>query len=70
MTRPGNQSAHYRHPGHEALNIPVAAHRFMAERAGSRRTVELAGGSHTVAIRETATLVDLTREAAAGSRCK
>lgn len=31
--------------GAEDRNIPVAVHRFMAERAGSRRTVELAGGS-------------------------
>jgi pimeloyl-ACP methyl ester carboxylesterase len=53
--------------GSEDLNIPVAVHRFMADRAGSRRTVELAGGSHTVAIPEAATLVDLIREAA-GSR--
>lgn len=51
--------------GSEDLNIPVAAHRFMAERAGSRRTVELTGGSHTVAIPEAAALVDLIREAAA-----
>lgn len=51
--------------GSDDLNIPVAAHRFMAERAGSRRTVELAGGSHTVAIPEASTLVDLIREAAA-----
>lgn len=51
--------------GDQDLNIPVAAHRFMAERAGSRRTVELAGGSHTVAIPEAAKLVDLIREAAA-----
>jgi pimeloyl-ACP methyl ester carboxylesterase len=50
--------------GSEDLNIPAAAHRFMAERAGSRRTVELAGGSHTVAIPEAAKLVDLIREAA------
>ena len=27
-------------------NIPAESHRFMAERAGSRHTVELAGGSH------------------------
>jgi pimeloyl-ACP methyl ester carboxylesterase len=53
--------------GSEDLNIPVAAHRFMAERAGSRRTVELAGGSHTVAIPEAAALVDLIREAAAAA---
>jgi pimeloyl-ACP methyl ester carboxylesterase len=52
--------------GSEDLNIPAAAHRFMAERAGSRRTVELEGGSHTVAIPEAAALVDLIREAAAG----
>ncbi|MCO8271819.1 alpha/beta hydrolase [Actinoplanes sp. TRM 88003] len=51
--------------GDQDLNIPVASHRFMAERAGSRRTVELAGGSHTVAIPEAAALVDLIREAAA-----
>ncbi|MBU2668304.1 alpha/beta hydrolase [Actinoplanes bogorensis] len=52
--------------GSDDLNIPAAALRFMAERAGSRRTVELAGGSHTVAIPEAAALVDLIREAAAG----
>lgn len=51
--------------GTEDKNIPVAAHRFMAERAGSRRTVELAGGSHTVSIPEAAVTVDLIREAAA-----
>ncbi|GAA0448441.1 alpha/beta hydrolase [Paractinoplanes deccanensis] len=50
--------------GSDDLNIPVAAHRFMAERAGSRKTVELAGGSHTVAIPEAAQLVDLIKEAA------
>ncbi|GAA0392321.1 alpha/beta hydrolase [Acrocarpospora corrugata] len=52
--------------GGEDKNIPAAAHRFMAERAGSRRTVELAGGSHTVAIPEPAAAVDLIREAAHG----
>ena len=46
-------------------NIPVAALRFMAERAGSRRTVEIEGGSHTVAIPEAAQLVELIKEAAA-----
>lgn len=51
--------------GSEDLNIPAAVHRFMAERAGSRRTVELAGGSHTVAIPEAAKLVELIGEAAA-----
>lgn len=51
--------------GSEDKNIPAAVHRFMAERAGSRRTVELEGGSHTVAIPEAARLVELIREAAA-----
>ncbi|MBK4348791.1 alpha/beta fold hydrolase [Lacisediminihabitans changchengi] len=53
--------------GAEDRNIPVAAHRFMAERAGSRKTVELAGGSHTVSIPEAAKLADLIREAAAAT---
>jgi pimeloyl-ACP methyl ester carboxylesterase len=48
-------------------NIPVAMHRFMAERAGSRRTVELEGGSHTVGIPEAARVVELIREAAAAT---
>jgi pimeloyl-ACP methyl ester carboxylesterase len=50
--------------GAEDRNIPAAVHRFMADRAGSRRTVELAGGSHTVAIPEAATVVELIEEAA------
>ena len=37
----------------------------MAERAGSRRTVELEGGSHTVAIPEAARAAELIKEAAA-----
>ncbi len=46
------------------LNIPAEAHRFMAERAGSRRTIELPNGSHTVGIPEAARVVELIREAA------
>jgi pimeloyl-ACP methyl ester carboxylesterase len=53
--------------GAEDRNIPVAMHRFMAERAGSRKTVELAGGSHTVGIPEAAKVVDLIEEAAAAT---
>ena len=48
-------------------NIPAEVHRFMAERAGSRKTIELAGGSHTVGIPEAAQVVDLIREAAAAT---
>jgi pimeloyl-ACP methyl ester carboxylesterase len=50
--------------GTEDRNIPAAAHRFMAERARSRRTVELQGGSHTVGIPEASAVADLIREAA------
>ena len=53
--------------GAEDRNIPAAAHRFMAERAGSRKTIELQGGSHTVAIPEAGQVVDLIREAAAAT---
>ena len=53
--------------GAEDRNIPVAVHRFMAERAGSRRTVELAGGSHTVGIPEAGQVADLIREAVAAT---
>jgi pimeloyl-ACP methyl ester carboxylesterase len=45
-------------------NIPAELHRFMAERAGSRRTVEVAGGSHSVGIPEAAQVADLVKEAA------
>lgn len=50
--------------GSEDKNIPAESHRFMAERAGSRRTVELAGGSHTVGIPEARQVADLIFEAA------
>lgn len=53
--------------GAEDRNIPVAVHRFMAERAGSRRTIELAGGSHTVGIPEAGQVADLIREAVAAT---
>jgi pimeloyl-ACP methyl ester carboxylesterase len=53
--------------GSEDKNIPATLHRFMAERAGSRRTIELEGGSHSVGIPEAATVVELIREAAAST---
>ncbi len=34
--------------GEQDLNIPAGAHRIMAERAGSRRTIEIQGASHVV----------------------
>ena len=65
MSRPGETIPSWFLFGSDDRNIPAAAHRFMAERAGSRRTVELAGGSHTVAIPEAATAIDLILDAAA-----
>jgi pimeloyl-ACP methyl ester carboxylesterase len=51
--------------GDRDKNIPAELHRFMAERAGSRHTVELAGGSHSVGIPEARQVVDLVEEAVA-----
>ena len=48
-------------------NIPVGAHRIMAERAGSRRTVEIAGASHVVGMSHPAETVQLILEAATAS---
>jgi pimeloyl-ACP methyl ester carboxylesterase len=45
-------------------NIPVGAHRNMAARAGSRRTVEIAGASHVVGVSHPAEVAELILEAA------
>ncbi|MGI6876526.1 alpha/beta fold hydrolase [Amycolatopsis sp. 3B14] len=45
-------------------NIPAAAQRFMADRAGARKVVELDGASHAVAVSEPAAVADLILEAA------
>ena len=44
-------------------NIPAGAHRIMAERAGSRRTVEIPGAAHTVGVSHPAEVADMVREA-------
>lgn len=36
--------------GDQDLNIPAALHRFVAERAGSKGTTEIAGASHAVSV--------------------
>jgi pimeloyl-ACP methyl ester carboxylesterase len=36
--------------GDEDLNIPVALHRFMAERAGAKDVREVAGASHALSV--------------------
>jgi pimeloyl-ACP methyl ester carboxylesterase len=46
-------------------NIPADVHRFMAERAGSQRTLELEGASHAVAVSRPLAVSDLILEAAA-----
>jgi pimeloyl-ACP methyl ester carboxylesterase len=43
--------------GDQDLNIPVAALRFMAERAGSRGTREVAGASHAIGVSNPAIVV-------------
>jgi pimeloyl-ACP methyl ester carboxylesterase len=50
--------------GAEDHNIPAGAHRIMAERAGARRTVEVAGASHVVGVSHPIETADLIREAA------
>lgn len=51
--------------GEEDRNIPAALQRFMAERAGARRTVEIPGASHAVAVSNPDATADLILEAAA-----
>ncbi len=47
------------------LNIPAAAHAFMAERAGSRRTLAVDGASHVVGMTAVEATADMIAEAAA-----
>ncbi|MFI6291618.1 alpha/beta fold hydrolase [Nonomuraea sp. NPDC050790] len=51
--------------GERDLNIPAAALRFMAERAGSRGTNEVAGGSHAVAVSQPDAVAATVLDAAA-----
>jgi pimeloyl-ACP methyl ester carboxylesterase len=50
--------------GEEDRNIPAALQRSLAERAGARRTLELAGGSHAVAVARPRDTAELILEAA------
>ena len=50
--------------GSEDRNIPGGAHQIMADRAGSKRTVEIAGASHVVGMSHVSETVELIREAA------
>jgi pimeloyl-ACP methyl ester carboxylesterase len=51
--------------GEEDHNIPAELQRFMAERAGSQRTVEIPGASHAVAVSQPQATADVILEAAA-----
>jgi pimeloyl-ACP methyl ester carboxylesterase len=51
--------------GEEDRIIPAELQRFMAERAGAQRTVELPGASHAAALSQPQATVDLILEAAA-----
>jgi pimeloyl-ACP methyl ester carboxylesterase len=46
------------------FNIPLEAHRFMAERAGARERVELAGASHAIPASEPAAVAGVILQAA------
>jgi pimeloyl-ACP methyl ester carboxylesterase len=49
----------------EDRNIPAELQRFMAERAGAQRTIEIPGASHAVAVSQPQATADLILEAVA-----
>ena len=51
--------------GEQDVNIPAALQRFMAERAGARRAVEIPGASHAAAVSHPGETADLVLQAAA-----
>jgi pimeloyl-ACP methyl ester carboxylesterase len=51
--------------GDEDRNIPVALQRYMAQRADARRTIELPGASHAIAVAQPSVAADLIVEAVA-----
>jgi pimeloyl-ACP methyl ester carboxylesterase len=50
--------------GEEDHVIPAAVHRYMAERADARRTVEIPGASHAISVSQPGPTADLILEAA------
>ena len=50
--------------GEQDRNIPAALQRFLAERAGARRAVEIPGASHAVAVSHPAETAELILQAA------
>jgi pimeloyl-ACP methyl ester carboxylesterase len=53
--------------GEQDNNLPPALHRFLAERAGARRTVEIPGGSHALSVSQPEATAEVILEAAAVS---
>ncbi len=51
--------------GSEDRNIPAELQRFMAERAGAKRTIEIPGASHAISVSQPEATADLILEAAA-----
>jgi pimeloyl-ACP methyl ester carboxylesterase len=50
--------------GEKDRNLPAALHRFLAERAGAQRTVEIPGASHAISVSQPQACADLILEAA------
>src|SRR5262249_52745207 len=53
--------------GREDRNIPAALQRFMAERAGAHRAIEIPGASHAIAVSHPDATHDLILQAAAAA---
>jgi pimeloyl-ACP methyl ester carboxylesterase len=51
--------------GGDDLNIPVALHRFMAERAGAKTGREVRGGSHALSVSQPAAVSETILDAIA-----
>jgi pimeloyl-ACP methyl ester carboxylesterase len=51
--------------GEKDNNLPAELHRFLAERAGARGTVEIPGGSHAISVSQPEATADVILEAAA-----
>jgi pimeloyl-ACP methyl ester carboxylesterase len=54
--------------GDQDLNIPVALHRFMAERANSKGTREIAGASHAITVSQPDAVAATILDAVGGTR--
>jgi pimeloyl-ACP methyl ester carboxylesterase len=51
--------------GEQDRNLPAALHRFLAERAGARGTVEIPGASHAISVSQPEATAEVILEAAA-----